>query len=208
MEHIKNFYNTILKSAHPITTVLHLLFKVLPLFFYFVGGFLFHQSFTTQFITVVLLLSLDFYYTKNISGRKLVQLRWWYDDTKSPPFNIESYKQYPETTATTVINPIDDKLFWLGLYASFGTWCVLSFICFLKFEIFYLVLVVIGIVLNFWNCYGFRTCWKFNPNSTNASGVFDGIVNLSNTVTNIFSRFGAAGNGISTSAFTTLFQRQ
>lgn len=160
MDHVKNFYETILKSSHPLTSSLHLGFKAIPLVIYFLGSLMFH-SFTTIAIFIILTISVDFYYTKNISGRKLVQLRWWYDENLTPPFKIESYKQYDQET---VINPIDDKIFWWGLYGSFLIWCFSSIVCLMKFKLIYLVLVAFAIGLNYYNCRGFRTCYYFKPN--------------------------------------------
>jgi len=46
----------------------------------------FSNSFIASFVTVVLLLSMDFWTVKNITGRLMVGLRWWNyvdDDGKS-----------------------------------------------------------------------------------------------------------------------------
>lgn len=46
----------------------------------------FSDSFIASFVTVVLLLSMDFWTVKNITGRLMVGLRWWNyvdDDGKS-----------------------------------------------------------------------------------------------------------------------------
>lgn len=46
----------------------------------------FSDSFITSFVAVVLLLSMDFWTVKNVTGRLMVGLRWWNfvdDDGKS-----------------------------------------------------------------------------------------------------------------------------
>ena len=48
---------------------------------YIVCG-LFSSSFVTNFVLVVVLLMLDFWTTKNVTGRLLVGLRWWNEVTE------------------------------------------------------------------------------------------------------------------------------
>lgn len=54
----------------------HLVFRSTALLTYFFCG-LFTNAFITPFILIVLLLSVDFWTVKNITGRLLVGLRWW-----------------------------------------------------------------------------------------------------------------------------------
>ena len=61
---------------HPVVTVFHLLFRVSAIVAYLLCGW-FSDSFITNFVVIVLLLSLDFWTVKNVSGRLLVGLRWW-----------------------------------------------------------------------------------------------------------------------------------
>ncbi|CCE63077.1 hypothetical protein TPHA_0D04430 [Tetrapisispora phaffii CBS 4417] len=161
MEHIRNFYSTILKSSHPLTLSVHLAGKAVPIVFYILGSIFF--SFTAQFITIVLLLACDFYITKNISGRKLVQLRWWYDSTgvSGKTLTFESHKQYPPSTIP--INAIDSKLFWWSIYLTPIVWIVFAIMCILRLKLFYLVLVLVGICLTGINAYGFRQCNSWEP---------------------------------------------
>ncbi|QLG71246.1 hypothetical protein HG535_0B02850 [Zygotorulaspora mrakii] len=168
---LNTFYVTILKSSHPLMLLLHLIGKAAPIVFYLIGSFF--LNFTAQFILVVLLLAFDFYFTKNISGRKLVQLRWWYDpSTKTTEtFTFESYKQYAPGPP---INSIDAKLFWWSTYLVPVIWMVFGIFCILGFKIFYLLLVMVAAVLTGMNAYGFRNCdkWDPNPNSNQTDSWF------------------------------------
>lgn len=163
MDHARNFYQTILKSSHPLMLTLHLGAKAAPILFYLLGSLF--MKFTAQFIVVILFLTADFYLTKNISGRKLVQLRWWYDPTtlNAQTFRFESYKQYAPGPP---INPIDSKLFWWSLYLTPITWAVFAVFCILRLKIFYLLLVGVAITLTGWNAYGFRSCERWDPNAS------------------------------------------
>lgn len=169
MDHVRNFYDTILKSSHPLLLTVHLAGKAAPLVFYLVG-FLF-PSFTALFITIVLLLATDFYITKNISGRKLVQLRWWYDSTatSTDTFTFESHKQY---TSGPPINPIDSKLFWWSMYLTPAVWFVFAILCILRLKLFYFVLVAVATSMTGWNTYGFRCCDRWDPNHNQSSESF------------------------------------
>jgi hypothetical protein len=62
-------------SAHPTVAILTFLFKGLS-----IANYLFFSLFLSSIITFIsttLLSVIDFWITKNISGRILVGLRWW-----------------------------------------------------------------------------------------------------------------------------------
>ncbi|UCS22459.1 uncharacterized protein HLK63_K09757 [Nakaseomyces glabratus] len=169
MEHVRNFYDTILRSSHPLLMAFHLAGKAAPLAFY-IAGFLF-PSFTALFITIVLLLAADFYFTKNISGRRLVQLRWWYDSsaTSTETFTFESHKQY---TAGPPINPIDSKLFWWSMYLTPAIWFVLGILAILRLKLITFILIAVATCMTGWNTYGFRCCDRWNPNNSQSTEPF------------------------------------
>ena len=58
---------------HPVVTFSHLFFRSSALFLYLFGGF-FSNSFIGLFVCIVLLLSLDFWTVKNITGRIMVSI--------------------------------------------------------------------------------------------------------------------------------------
>ena len=62
------------KPEHKMILLWHVAFKILPDLFYIFGG-LAGFSFVGTFIMVITLLSVDFWFTKNISGRLLAGLR-------------------------------------------------------------------------------------------------------------------------------------
>lgn len=70
---------TILKrSAHPLVALFHIGFKIAAVASYLLLGILLH-NFVIQFVVTIILLAVDFWTTKNLSGRLLVGLRWWTD---------------------------------------------------------------------------------------------------------------------------------
>ena len=62
--------------AHGFVALFHLLFRIAALLLYLFGS-LFSLNFVLMFVIIVLLLAADFWTVKNVTGRKLVGLRWW-----------------------------------------------------------------------------------------------------------------------------------
>ena len=73
----------------------HLLFRVASIIAYLLCGW-FSDSFITNFIVIVMLLSFDFWTVKNVTGRLLVGLRWWnyVDEDGNSHWVFESKKVY------------------------------------------------------------------------------------------------------------------
>lgn len=73
--------------------VFHLAFRILAVVVYLLCGW-FSNSFVASFVAIVVLLSIDFWIVKNISGRLLVGLRWWnyVDEDGESHWIFESHK--------------------------------------------------------------------------------------------------------------------
>jgi hypothetical protein len=91
------------------------------------------------FIITVLLLAADFYYVKNIAGRRLVGLRWWNEadlQTGDSRWVFESAD--PNTRET---NATDRRFFWLAMYAQPALWIALAVVACVKLNFVSLTLV-------------------------------------------------------------------
>ena len=76
------------------------------------------------FIITLLLLSADFYYLKNIAGRRLVGLRWWNEVNTSTG---DSHWVFESSDPNTrIITATDKRFFWLSLYAAPALWIGLA----------------------------------------------------------------------------------
>ena len=64
------------KPRHKVVLAFHVGLKLIAIILY-LGRKLFGLGYISTFIGVVILLSMDFWLTKNISGRLLAGLRWW-----------------------------------------------------------------------------------------------------------------------------------
>ncbi|KAK7540741.1 Golgi apparatus membrane protein TVP23 [Phyllosticta citribraziliensis] len=174
-------------SSHPITLLCFLIFRISSLLVYLLG-LLFTDNFVMIFIITIILLAADFYYLKNIAGRRLVGLRWWNEvDTSSGDSRWVFESADPETRQ---INATDKRFFWLSLYAQPLLWIALAIVALVKFEFIWLTLIVIALVLTITNTLAFSRCDKFSQASNFAGNAFygGGIAKTlaSNMVTRLF----------------------
>jgi len=153
-------------SAHPITLITFLSFRISSLLVYLLG-LLFTSNFILIFIITILLLAADFYYLKNIAGRRLVGLRWWNEvnpNSGDSHWVFESAPQ-PNEPGGRVINPTDKRFFWLALYVQPAAWVAMAIVALVKFEFIWLTLVVIALMLTITNTLAFSRCDKFSQAS-------------------------------------------
>jgi hypothetical protein len=93
------------------------------------------------FILTLILLAIDFYYLKNIAGRRLVGLRWWNEvnaETGESHWVFESSS--PETRT---INATDKRFFWLTMYIVPALWVGLAILAIVRL-IGVIWLVIVG----------------------------------------------------------------
>jgi hypothetical protein len=91
------------------------------------------------FIITILLLAADFYYLKNIAGRRLVGLRWWNEvDAASGDSKWVFESSEPGTRNA---NATDSRFFWLALYVQPVLWVVMAILALVRLEFLWLPLV-------------------------------------------------------------------
>lgn len=127
-------------SAHPFTLLTFLTFRLGALLMY-LFGVLFIRNFILVFILTLLLLSLDFYYLKNIAGRRLVRLRWWNEvDVKSGDSHwvFESRETQAVTQSAGAggeqQNATDKRFFWLAMYSVPVMWVGLAVLAIVRLQ--------------------------------------------------------------------------
>lgn len=144
------------QSAHPTVAIFHVGFKMAAIASYLMLGLL-TNNFVIQFVLTVTLLAFDFWTVKNVTGRLLVGLRWWHevgDDGMTQQWRFETIPQRDN------LNVTDGRIFWWTLYITPIIWLGLGVICVLKFNISYLLMVVIALVLSGANIIGYYKCNK------------------------------------------------
>ncbi|XP_046855374.1 Golgi apparatus membrane protein TVP23 homolog B-like [Xenia sp. Carnegie-2017] len=157
------------RLRHPMTVVFHLVFRILSVVIYLFCG-LFNISFVMTFVIIVILLSIDFWTVKNISGRLLVGLRWWnyIDEDGESHWVFESHKN-------KTVSSLESRIFWLALIIPPLIWIFLfvTSLATLKFQ--WMITVGVAISLNFANLFGYVKCKKdASKKLRNMAGTFIG----------------------------------
>ncbi|CAH1099134.1 unnamed protein product [Psylliodes chrysocephalus] len=137
--------------THPYITLCHLAFKGTAMVVYLLCGW-FNVSFIGSFVTVVLLLSMDFWTVKNITGRLMVGLRWWnyVDEEGKSHWVFESQQNR--------INEKEARIFWVALILTPIIWFLFFIGNLFGLDFRWLVLVTIALVLSVSNLYGYVRC--------------------------------------------------
>ncbi|XP_051522876.1 Golgi apparatus membrane protein TVP23 homolog B isoform X2 [Myxocyprinus asiaticus] len=142
------------KVKHPVASFFHLFFRVSAFLVYLLCG-IFGGSFIACMVTIILLLSCDFWTVKNITGRLMVGLRWWnqVDDDGKSRWVFESRK-----TSRKQSSAAESRIFWLGLIICPIIWVIFAFSTLISFKIKWLAVVILGVVLQGANLYGYVRC--------------------------------------------------
>jgi len=143
------------RIKHPVVTFFHLLFRTLALIAYLLCGW-FSDSFIGSFVAIILLLSLDFWTVKNITGRIMAGLRWWnyINDSGESVWVFESSSE----EAQIKFSKAEIQIFWAGLVASPVLWALLFFTALFSLKLKWVVLVIIGLALSGSNLVGYLRC--------------------------------------------------
>lgn len=174
-------------SSHPITLLTFLAFRVSSLLVYLLGALLFTDNMVMIFIVTILLLAADFYYLKNIAGRRLVGLRWW--NEVDPATGDSKWVFESSEPGTKTINPTDSRFFWLANYVQPLLWVGLAILALIRLRITWLPLVAIALVLTITNALAFSRCDKFSQASNLAGSAFSSTNLAGNIASNMVGRF-------------------
>jgi len=163
--------STILKSSsHPTVLIFHLLFRTSAFITFLIPS----SNFVLVFVLVTLFLAFDFWTVKNVSGRRLVGLRWWNeikeDGENTWVFESRDQKKFP-------INRTDYWVFWISLYVYLILWIVFAIIEITK--PMWLGLCILAISLNMANVVGYTKCErdaKKNLQGFVAQGLMSGLM--------------------------------
>uniref|UniRef100_A0A3P9JHU7 Golgi apparatus membrane protein TVP23 homolog n=1 Tax=Oryzias latipes TaxID=8090 RepID=A0A3P9JHU7_ORYLA len=158
---------------HPVASFFHLFFRVIAIVVYLLCE-LISNSFIACMVTIILLLSCDFWTVKNITGRLMVGLRWWnqVDDDGRSHWVFESRKG----SGKQQVSNSDSRIFWLGLIICPIIWVLFAFSTLFSFKIKWMPVVIMAVVLQGANLYGYVRCRV------------GGKTNLKNMATNYFGR--------------------
>ena len=148
---IINYYN---KSSHPIISTINLLFKLINIIIFIFQGLLIEND-SIGIIFIIIIGSCDFWYTKNISGRFLVGLRWS-NKIKENGNEVWIYESKNEEN----MNKSDTYIFWTCLYISNAFWIFCSFWEFIRFKFISFSVSLVLLIFNTSNLFGYLKCSK------------------------------------------------
>ncbi|CRH01336.1 golgi apparatus membrane protein TVP23, putative [Plasmodium relictum] len=148
-------------TKHPYICFIHILFKFLSVFFYFIGPLIFRNEkskendFIVTFAITFFLVSLDFYLVKNITGRFLVKMIWWIDvnDDYSNKIVFHSLEE-------NLLNKLDKNIFWYSLYVNFFIWLIQTIQMLISLQVCWFLLCFLCLFLSFYNLFNFWKCSK------------------------------------------------
>ncbi|XP_041633784.1 Golgi apparatus membrane protein TVP23 homolog B [Cheilinus undulatus] len=140
---------------HPVVSFFHLFFRTSAIVVYLLCDLL-SGRFIACMVTIILLLSCDFWTVKNVSGRLLVGLRWWnqVDENGNSHWVFESRK----TQSLKTTSSAESRIFWLGLIICPIFWVIFVFSTIFSFRLKWLAVVIMGLVLQWANLYGYVRC--------------------------------------------------
>ncbi|KAK0389662.1 hypothetical protein NLU13_3237 [Sarocladium strictum] len=177
-------------SSHPITLLTFLAFRISSVLVYFLGLWIL-RSMIMIFIITILLLAADFYYLKNIAGRRLVGLRWW--NEVDPQTGESKWVFESSEPGTKTINATDSRFFWLALYVQPVLWVVMAILALVRLQLLWLPLVIIALVLTIMNTLAFSRCDKFSHASNLAGSAFSTGNLAGNIASNMVGRWFSRG---------------
>ncbi|CAG2158719.1 unnamed protein product [Oppiella nova] len=154
------------RFKHPSAAFFHIIFKMSSIVTYLFGG-LFGQDFLSIFVLLILLISMDFWTVKNVTGRLLVGLRWWnriddegnsqwlfenkYKKDNNSDDSIKDLNQLSENTA-------DSTIFWTALIVAPILWFILLLVTIFRLNVQWFMVVSLALVLSASNLYGYIRC--------------------------------------------------
>uniref|UniRef100_K7FSM0 Golgi apparatus membrane protein TVP23 homolog n=2 Tax=Pelodiscus sinensis TaxID=13735 RepID=K7FSM0_PELSI len=145
------------KIRHPVASFFHLFFRVTAIVVYLLCE-LISSSFIACMVSIILLLSCDFWAVKNVTGRLMVGLRWWnqVDDDGKSHWVFEARKASAQRKK--VSSEAESRIFWLGLITCPIIWVIFAFSALFSFKVKWLAVVTMGVVLQGANLYGYIRC--------------------------------------------------
>ena len=160
------------KPQYHVLLLVHFALKFLAFFAYIFRSAL-HLSYISTFVCVLVLLSVDFWLTKNVCGRLLAGLRWWNAadaQTGQIVWKFEAWTHEERQLAHTS----QIRLFWTGLIGQQIVWSLLVFTAVVQLKLGWFVLAVIACSLNGSNLYGFIRC-RLQRNAEGEQGKFSSL---------------------------------
>ncbi|KAF8567570.1 hypothetical protein P879_09125 [Paragonimus westermani] len=158
----------------------HFFFRTMAIAIYFFCTW-FTSSFVVPFVLVLISLSLDFWFVKNISGRILVGLRWssYTNDEGRTCWRFDSRPALPEPSGDVTLSRRElslraaqtqaARLFWIGLVFAPLVWGVFLLASIFSLHLRWALVCAIALSMSAANVYGFVRCRLSGSNQNTAT---------------------------------------
>ena len=154
-------------ARNPVACMFHILFKGAAIVAFMFLNALLDQD-IVSFVVIVLFAAIDFWTVQNVTGRLLVNLRWWseIDDSGHEVWRYESdQSKKADQLAAHAGDPLaqekmkraeqenstDSKVFWTALYVTPLVWMWFMFMQLISLRFFWLITAMICFTLAFTN---------------------------------------------------------
>ncbi len=158
------------KPSYRLILFLHIAFKVTSCLLYLLSNLLLDKNaFASPFVLVLIVLSADFWLTKNLSGRLLAGLRWWSvpdENTGAMAWRFEAWT--PEERAVAV--GVQVNAFWTALVMHQAFWVLMLLTTIFTLKPGWFVLTLIACMLNGANLIGYVRC-RLQQKSSESDGL-------------------------------------
>ncbi|KAL7637531.1 UNVERIFIED_CONTAM: hypothetical protein RMT77_012259 [Armadillidium vulgare] len=174
---------------HPLVTFLHVVFRALSVIIYLFCG-AYGSGFIGSFVIIVLLLSMDFWVVKNVTGRLMVGLRWWnyIDEDGKSHWVFEARKGERQGRISTV----ESQIFWTALVVAPILWVLLFLVAIIRVNFRWMMIILIALTLSGSNLYGYVMCkiGKSEGITGSVKNFFTGLFQrqMVNSMTSYFSK--------------------
>ncbi|CDW75757.1 duf846 domain containing protein [Stylonychia lemnae] len=142
------------ESSHPSICILQFIFKLIAFTSYLLLN-IFIGNLILVYIVVIITQAIDFYVSKNITGRILVGLRW-----SSEILDDGTEEWYFESLEEKSQNKADSRVFWITTYGTPFIWVIFIIVSILSFSIANVTICLFGFVLSSTNLMGYSKCEK------------------------------------------------
>merc|ERR1711871_1438197 len=129
-------------ERHTTAAFFHVAFKLAALLVYLLGTW-FSSSTVVVFVLCILLIALDFWTVKNVTGRLMVGLRWHQIMNEDG-----SSKWIFEASQNRAINPMDKSCFWAASGGIIFVWVLLAVSAFLGMKLSWFLICVFAVTMS------------------------------------------------------------
>ena len=145
-------------TKHPTAVMVHVVFKCSAIVVYLTCNW-FSNDFVIIFVLLTLLLTIDFWWTKNVSGRLLVGLRYWNEVDESTG---ESKWQFESRDAEgmRLVDATEKRIFWWTIYGAPLVWVLFLTTSLTKLNFNYALVCLMAVGMLMTNTLGYMKCSK------------------------------------------------